>query len=231
MSKSIVAPSKDASWARLPRIGSITVLQVQFFDNRAEASGVKGKSDFTLKVFAWTSGWNINLKIPEWWRVIQLVEPQTFLRWARKKHKAGGMDAAMLATYETVAQQAIGFAQGDDFELVRLGHIGSPPGTQYFIGQFVLVAKRKDGSFTGFIFNNGEHALLEDLTPTKKAGRYRKPGTPTHAAIIKGMELLNRQREAEKQIAEREAQEPNKVRQEYPQVDPMFRGFMGGSAH
>lgn len=229
MAKKISKALKDASWARLPRIDSITVMQAQFFDNRATAAGVKGKSDFTLKLFVWTAGWNIDTKKPEWWRVVQLVEPRTVLLWARKKHEAGDMDADMFGVYEEAAEQAIELAKDDDFELVRMGHISSPPGTQYFIGQFVFIAKQKDGQFRGFVYNNGEFVKLDTLKPTKKAGRYRKPGTPTHGEYIKGKELLARQREAQAKLEEREAEARQAPAYYEPPVDDQFRNFMSRS--
>ncbi|MBM6594011.1 hypothetical protein [Microvirga pudoricolor] len=229
MSKKLINSSKDASWARLPVMDSITVLQAQFFDNRSVAARVKGKSDFALKLFAWTSGWNIDLKKPEWWRVVQLVDPKTVLTWAKKKHEANGMDAEMLSVYSDVSTEAMKMQQSGHFELVKMGHVSSPPGTQYFVGQFVFIARTEGGVFSGFVYNDGAHVELEGMKPTKKAGVRRKSGTPTHAAILKGQALLNWQREAREKEANWMSQQDHLHPLNPPQIDPQIRAFINGS--
>ncbi|WP_201861417.1 hypothetical protein [Microvirga soli] len=229
MSKKLIKASKDASWARLPVIESITVLQAQFFDNRSVAARIKGKSDFALKLFAWTSGWNIDLKKPEWWRVVQLVEPKVVLTWANKKHEANEMDAEMLALYSDASTMAMEMKQDERFELVKMGHISSPPGTQYFIGQFVVVARTKEGVFSGFVYNDGAHVELDGMKPTRKAGVRRKAGAPTHAAILKGQALLDQQREAKEKEADWMAQRDRLGPQELPQIDLQTRIFTNSS--
>ena len=201
MAKKLVKSSKDASWARMPPISNLSVIQAQFFDNRTKAAGVKGRSDFSIKLFAWWSQWNLDIKKAEWWRVVQLIDPKTVLTWAKKKHAVGDMDAAMFEIYETVCHAAIEQAQEDGAEIVKMGHIASPPGTQYFVGQFVFPKKMTDGTFEGFIFREGEHFLLDALKPTKKRGSYRKAGTPTHALLHDPGNIFERQKIAAEQQA------------------------------
>jgi hypothetical protein len=207
MGKKVVTASKDASWARLPVLDKIAVLQCQLFDNRKTAEGVKGRSDFALKLFAWTSQWNISFKQPEWWRVIQLIEPKTVLSWARKKREAGDMTQGQFDLYESVCANATEAASGDAFEFVKMGHIASPPGTQYFIGQFVVVYKNTEGAITTLIINGDD---VREIGPdrwkqTRKAGRYRKPGTPTHSALYDPSDIFGRQDDAARKLADYQA--------------------------
>jgi hypothetical protein len=228
LGKKLIPASNDASWAKLPRMDAISVLQAQFFDNRAQAEGTKGKSPFALKLFAWTAGWDIDLKQVEWWRVVQLIDPKTVLSWANKMKAAGEMDDAMFSTYETVAVSAIEASKTDEYEFVKMGHIASPPGKQYFVGQFVYIHKTKDGEFGGFIYNDGDTIDLGALKPTKKRGTYRKPGSPTHAAILRGNELLERQRVAAKALADRVASKPKAEKcAEEDEFARLGRDFMG----
>ena len=90
-----------------------TILRRLGVDNRTKAAGVKGRSDYSLKLFAWWSQWNLDIKKAEWWRVVQLIDPKTVLTWAKKKHAVGDMDAAMFEIYETVCHAAIEQAQED----------------------------------------------------------------------------------------------------------------------
>jgi hypothetical protein len=195
---------------------------------------VKGRSDYALKLFAWTSGWNIDLRKPEWWRVIQLVEPKTILRWARKKHEVSGMGEEMFATYLHACDVAIQRADSDEYELVRMGHISSPPGTQYFVGQFVFLQKQREGQFEGFVYNNGEAVDLSALKPTKKAGRFRKQGTPTHAMIHDPNDILGKQRREREAIEHRESlrgQVEAKLQHFHEEAmhQAAVRGFISGS--
>ena len=102
MTKHTPAP-KEPTWARLFALDQITILQAQFFDNTAHPA--KGRSDYALKLFAWTSGWNIDIKVPEWWRVIQLIEPNKVLKWATTKHAKGEMSDAQFHIYSDCVRQ------------------------------------------------------------------------------------------------------------------------------
>ncbi|QRM28341.1 hypothetical protein [Microvirga sp. VF16] len=184
MAKKLQKASQDASWSKLPRIGAISVINAHFFDNTQSASGVKGQSDLAVKLFVYLRDENITLQGDhEWWRVVQLLEPKTFFGWAKKKHAQGGMTDDEYAIYEKVYSGAVDAQASGEFEIVRLGHIASPPGKQYFIGQLVYFTKRKDngdekGAVNLMIVNGLEVVLLDDWQPTKKRGKYRKSGTP-----------------------------------------------------
>lgn len=202
MPKKLIAPTKNASWAKLYPIEKITVLQAQFFDNRSLAQDVKGRSDYALKLFAWEQGWNVDLKSPQWWRVVQLLDPDTVIMWARKKHKADGMTAEQLAGYEHVYAASVELQADPTVHLIKMGHIASPPGKQYFVGQFVLVWQ-DEGGVSALVIVDG-HDIRLDLTPTRKRGPYRKSGSPTHAALHDPSDILEKQRRERELLSERQ---------------------------
>jgi hypothetical protein len=125
------------------------------------------------------------------------------LSWATRKHAEGGMTGEQYELYETVATQAIANAATDDYEFVRMGHISSPPGSQYFVGQLVVVHKWADGGFDAIIIDDGDCLAIakDSWKPTRKAGRYRKVGTPTHAAVHDPLHILARQEEQKVKLA------------------------------
>jgi hypothetical protein len=204
MPKKLQKASQDASWSKLPRLSAISVINAHFFDNTASASGVKGQSDLAVKLFVYLRDENITLQGDhEWWRVVQLLEPKTFFGWARKKHAQGDMTDDEYAIYEKVYSGAVDAQASGEFEIVRLGHIASPPGKQYFVGQFVYFTKRKDsgdekGAVNLMIVNGSEVLLLNDWQPTKKRGKYRKSGTPVLYCTYDPCDFVGRhKREAE----------------------------------
>jgi hypothetical protein len=147
----------------------------QLFDNRNKAAGKKGQSDHALKLFAYHRGWNIQLNLDaDWWRVVQLIEPKVVLSWAKKKHAMGGMTDDQLALYEQVALRAMEFARLGEYEFVKMGHVSSPPGTQYQIGQFVYIHKTKAGELAAIICNDGESLLSIPGECRKKLARFAR---------------------------------------------------------
>jgi len=199
LTKHTPAP-KEPTWARLFPLDQITVLQAQFFDNTAHPA--KGRSDYALKLFAWTSGWNIDIKNPEWWRVIQLIEPNKVLKWATTKHAKGEMSDAQARLYGTCVRQCEQAQQSGEAKLVRMGHIASPPGKHYFTGQFVIVIQMTTDELIVQLHNDGEALDLTEFTPTKKAGRTRLKGTPTLAMIHDPHDILGKQREEARKLKE-----------------------------
>jgi hypothetical protein len=199
MLKKTQAATQDASWSKLPPLNSIFVIQGQLFDNTKQASGVKGQSDYALKLFVYVRDQNIRLRSDaDWWRVVQLLDPKTFIRWAEKKHGQGGMTDEEFAVYQQALQLAEAAQQTGNYDLVRLGHIASPPGKQYFVGQFVLVMKENDthegpGPLTAVICNGGT-LILDDWKPTRKRGKYRKVGTPILACLHDPLDIVGRTR-------------------------------------
>lgn len=199
MIKQFQTAAQDASWSELPPLNSIFVIQGQLFDNTKQASGVKGQSDYALKLFVYVRDQNIRLRSDaDWWRVVQLLDPKIFFRWAEKKHGQAGMADEEFAVYQQALQLAEAAQETGNYDLVRLGHIASPPGKQYFIGQFVFVMKEKDtdevtGSLTVVIFNS-EILKLENWKPTRKRGKNRKPGTPILACLHDPLDIVGRTR-------------------------------------
>jgi hypothetical protein len=83
-----------------------------------------------------------------------------------------------------------------------MGHIASPPGKQYFVGQFVIVIQMQTGELIVQVQNDGETLNLTAFKPTKKAGKTRLKGTPTLAMIHDPQNLLGKQREEARKLKE-----------------------------
>jgi hypothetical protein len=149
------------------------------------------------------------------------------LAWAKKKFEAGEMTAEQFGYYDTVATAAIESVKSGEYELVRMGHIASPPGSQYFVGQFVYLHKTKDGHLSGILFNGGDTVLLSDFKPTKKRGKIRKPGTPTHAMLHDPMDIFGKQRREADALATRRMGAPAPA--PIQTIEPAFRDFLNGS--
>src|SRR3954465_13387994 len=89
---------------RLFPVDCIRVLQAQFFDNSASPPK-QGQSQFALKLFAWTDG-TIDFQKPQWWPVVQLLEPTTALAWAPGKLDTGEMAADDFGLYQMAYEGA-----------------------------------------------------------------------------------------------------------------------------
>src|ERR687885_2521048 len=85
-------------------VDCIRVLQAQFFDNSASPPK-QGQSQFALKLFAWTEG-TIDFQQPQWWRVVQLLEPSKVLTWATGKREAGETTPDQFAQYQLAYEGA-----------------------------------------------------------------------------------------------------------------------------
>jgi hypothetical protein len=191
----IKKPEKEAAWAKLPPIDKLTVVQAQFFDNCDRPERKKGESDYTLKLFVWTT-FNVNLKVPEWWRVSQLLTPEQVIKWARAKHldDCDALTADQLAVYEEVYSSAVEQSKDAGVDKVWLGHIASPPGKQYFAGQFVFVRLDLESKLTAVVFNNGETFLLNDFKKPRRRGKYVKPGSPKLVCLDDRNNIVLRQK-------------------------------------
>jgi hypothetical protein len=233
MSRKLQNASKDASWARLFPNERITLLVAHLFDNRDKAAGKRGRSDYALKLFAYHRGWNIHLSgDADWWRVVQLIEPKVVLSWAKAKHAEAGMSEDQFRVYEHVAISAMEAAKSGEYEFVKMGHISSPPGTQYLIGQFVYVHKTKDGELQAIIFNDGDGLLLDTWGVTRKAGPIRKPGTPTHFSLYDPGDILGKQKAQDAALEARQAQRAASGQVETEgrsmTTEEALRGFLSG---
>lgn len=185
----IAAAKKPPLFPRLYPTQNIRVLQAQFFDNSA-AQPKKGQSQFALKLFAWSSG-TVDFKKHEWWRVVQLLEPFKVHTWAKAKLSAGEMTADQFAQYDVAYQSACEMiATGSR---CWMGHIGSPPGKQYFVGQFVLVRLDEDDTMRAMIFNDDDSILLDGFKQPRKRGRIVMAGSPKLVALHDPMGVLERQ--------------------------------------
>ncbi len=194
--------NKEPLFAKMFPIQKITVLQAQYFDNSAKSLGTKGQSAHALKIMAYHKGWNIDLRANQhdWWRVVQLIEPKTVLAWARKKHAAGEMTDAQLENYEMVAAQAIEMAADPTTRLSLMGHIASPPGKHYYVGQYVYFRIDTNGQAAAILFVDGDALSLKEFKPTRKRGRFVKPGTPVLACLHDPWDILGRQRQAQAKL-------------------------------
>ncbi|KMO37578.1 hypothetical protein [Methylobacterium aquaticum] len=198
-------PEKEPMWARLPPLSEIHVLQAQFFDNSARTVRKKGEADYAIKLMVHLRGWGVELPNPDWWRVVQLLDPKTVVAWARAKE---GMSAEDLDAYEAVYAKAVAVQAEEGVVLVRMGHISSPPGKQYFEGQFVLFILREDEKATLVVYRNGEGEIFEDWKPSRSRGKTVKPGTPKLVMLHDPGKILPKQQEAKKKLAEARGGQP-----------------------
>ena len=189
----ITKNTTETWYPRLPLLDRITVLQAQWFDNSARSERKKGESDFSLKLFAWTT-LKPDLKNPDWFRVVQLIDPKAVLQWAEKKHKAGALTPEQFAYYQAVHDNAQDQAADADVEKVWLGHVGSPPGKTYFPGQFVFARLERDGTLKAIVFNNGKAITLDGFKRARKRGRYVKPGSPKLTCLYDPSRLIAQQK-------------------------------------
>ncbi|WP_133123386.1 hypothetical protein [Methylobacterium frigidaeris] len=186
-------PEKEPMWARLPPLSEIHVLQAQFFDNTGRAVRKQGEADYAIKMMVHLHGWGIELRNPDWWRVVQLLDPKKVVAWARAKE---GMSAEDLDAYEAVYAKAVEAEAEEGVVLVRMGHISSPPGKQYFEGQFVLFILREDETATLVVYRNGEIEMFQDWKPSRSRGKTVKPGTPKLVMLHDPGGILPKQRES-----------------------------------
>jgi hypothetical protein len=195
MGKKIKEAEKPPLWGRMFPLDKVSVLQAQFFDNRKKADSTRGQSDYALKVYAWNRMNKITLMADaDWWRVLQLLEPKVVTKWAKAKHAVGGMTDSDLALYIDVAGAADEMMATGEFELVRIGHVGSPPGKQYCIGQFAVVTKRPEQPVEAILYVDGATMHLDQFKPTRARGAFRKPGSAVYAMIHDPSQLIGQSR-------------------------------------
>ncbi len=174
---------------RLFPVDCIRVLQAQFFDNSANPPK-QGQSQFALKLFAWTEG-TIDFQQPHWWRVVQLLEPSKVLTWATGKRDAGEMTADQFGFYQLVYEGAVQMIE--DGSRAWMGHIGSPPGKHYFVGQFVLARWEAEDTLRAVVFNGDSNILLDGFKKPRKRGRIAKANAPKLVALYDPTAALQRQ--------------------------------------
>lgn len=192
LSRQLKSAKKPPFHPALPPIDNITVIQAQLFDN-TKLPPKKGSSDHVLKLFVHTKGWGIDLRTPDWWRTIPLICPKLVLGWATSKHAEGGMTDEQFATYKGVAEPAIKNLDDPAFSLVRMGHILSSPGNQYYVGQFVYVAVEADGQAKVLLFANGDGCDLGPSAKSRSRTRLPEPGLPVAVFLYDPANLLAKQ--------------------------------------
>src|SRR3954469_16723517 len=178
---------------RLFAVDCIRVLQAQFFDNSASPPK-RGRSQFALKLFAWTDG-NIDFQQPHWWRVVQLLEPSKVLKWAAGKRDAGEMTADQFGLYQMAYEGAARMIE--DGSRVWMGHIGSPSGKHYFVGQFVLARWEDEDTLRAVVFNGDRNILLDRFQKPRKRGRIARANAPKLVALYDLTAALQRQDDIE----------------------------------
>ena len=186
----------------LPPFDRVFVFQAQFFDN-SDLDRKKGQSEFSVKLFLWCGEFDFDWRKPDWWRVIQLLEPSKVLGWAQKKHTLGEVSDNQLSYYTGVCSAAAELAAESPNLVVKVGHISSPPGKHYFPGQFVYVwIDRDSGTGSCIIIRDDEHREL---------GAYRLAKKATKARAAKGefrldpCGVVERQMKEDKAMRERRA--------------------------
>jgi hypothetical protein len=159
--------------AALPPFPSVDVIKkvkAQFFDNGAENSK-QGKSRYTLRIDALEAEQAFNDDV-HWWRIVQLISPDTVSSWVLRQHKAGELTDEIALRYGAVIEAAaISEAAGDT---VWMGHIYTPPGTTYIIGQFVLARMTQDGALTATLYVDGDQIDFAGFRKQKKENCHYK---------------------------------------------------------
>ena len=88
----------------------------------------------------------LDLFKPYWRRTVALTGSKVFFAWATKTHASGGMTDGQYEVYRAAADLAAEAMNSGDYEIAKLGHIGSNDGgTTYYVGQFVLLLKEHGG--------------------------------------------------------------------------------------
>lgn len=195
-----------------------TVLQVQFWDN-TDRPRKRGQSQYTVKVEAYAGDLDINLRQPDWMRIVQLLEPKTVLAWAKRAYDAGTLTEPQLVHYGTLVVEIIPQMLENGFaDWVRLGHIESkglgrrkrggqagkiaPKGTVRFPGQWVLVWRNSDGVYGATINDDQNNPVIVEFKPDRRDKRIA--GTRNQISFHDPFGYLKRQYEERKQLAARQ---------------------------
>jgi len=167
--------SEGPWFKKFPPIERLSVLRAQFWDNGPKPG--KGKVQHTMKLRLYLDdGQPINQKEPHWQRVVELIEPKKVVAWATGEHAKTNITAADLARYQDVeAQLQDWMAEEPDSAWVKMGHIGSPPGTHYFPNQFVAVRCKSNGDMTLTLHIDGDEIevgpFYENPSQTPKSSK------------------------------------------------------------
>ena len=91
--------------------------------------------------------------------MVRLLAPSKVLTWATGKRDAGAMTADQFAQYQMAYEGAAEMIE--DGSRAWMGHIGSPPGKHYFVGQFVLARWEAEDTLRAVVFNGNSNILLD----------------------------------------------------------------------
>jgi hypothetical protein len=140
----------------LPHRDEVMAGQLQFFDN-STVKRAKGRSRFSLKLELYLSPSDIDIRKPDWWRVVQLIEPAQVKRWADRTFEAQGMTAQEHDAYLEGFQAAKNEETNDPNADVWMGHVPDPSqkGTVYHIGCFVIVTRSGIGQLQALVHGPG----------------------------------------------------------------------------
>lgn len=127
-----------------PPIDRVQAMRAQFFDNGPMPG--KGKTQHTMKLRVYLDdGQPLNQRNPHWHRVVELIDPKKVVAWAEQEHAEGKLPEVGLDRYRDAANTATAWMRDEPGALwAKMGHIGSPPGSHYFHGQFLLVLTSED---------------------------------------------------------------------------------------
>src|SRR4051794_12494540 len=142
---------KKPWFTKFPPIERVLAMRVQFFDNGTNPG--KGHAQHTLKFRVYLDdGMPLNQRDPHWYRIVQLIDPKKVTAWAEKEHAKGKLTNDDLIRYRGVSDTLLEAARNDsEIAWVKMGHIGSPPGTHYFHNQFVAVWSRTSGEMSAML--------------------------------------------------------------------------------
>lgn len=138
-------PKSSKPWfTEFPPIERVQAMRAQFFDNGSTPG--KGKTQHTMKLRVYLDdGLPLNQRNPHWHQVIELIDPKKVVAWAEQEHAEGRLPEAGLDRYRDAANTATAWMRDEPGALwAKMGHIGSPPGSHYFHGQFLLVLTGED---------------------------------------------------------------------------------------
>lgn len=139
---------------RCPAKHNIMAMQIQLFDNGDKPG--RGRSQHSLKLEAYCDG-RLDLMRPYWSRVVQLIEPKTFMKWVDAQYAAGTITAEQYEHYDIAHQAVTMMAAEEGIEFAKMGHIGAARENRYYEGQFVTLIKNEGGGLTFDCFIDGEH--------------------------------------------------------------------------
>lgn len=183
-------PKKTGPWyPRFPSRASVTAMRLQFFDNVKPGTG---KSRYTLKIRVYHDRVRIDQFNPDWERTVGLVTHKQVETWAKAQHQGGHLTDEQLERYQAAIAQVQAWSQDQEVEFALMGHIGSPPGTHYFHGQFLTLVRTTDGAMSATLHVDGETIKLDRFYRNTSSNH---PKAPKLHALYDPLGLIDRNRQ------------------------------------